>query len=140
MHSTMYVLSGLRGLMLAALLAALMSSLTSQFNSASTMFTMDLWKQCRPKAQEKEIIIVGRIFGVFMIGVSLVWLPILQLIQGGTLWDYLQSISSYINPPWFVVFCMGMFWKRCTEQVCMHISSLFFEHYHFVAQNPYIFK
>ena len=76
--------------MLAGLLAALMSSLTSQFNSASTIFTMDLWKHCRPKASEFENVLVGRMFGLFMIGLSIAWLPVLQVIQGGQLWDYIQ--------------------------------------------------
>merc|ERR550532_646413 len=107
--------TGIRGLMLAGLLAALMSSLTSQFNSASTIFTMDLWKHCRPKASEFENVLVGRMFGLFMIGLSIAWLPVLQVIQGGQLWDYLQAISAYITPAWVVVFLLGMFWKRCTE-------------------------
>ncbi len=103
--------------MLAALLAALMSSLTSNFNSASSMFTIDLYRECRPKAGEKELVLVGRLFGLLMIGLSIAWLPILKVLQGGQLWDYLQAISSYVTPSWVVTFLLGMFWKRCTEQV-----------------------
>jgi Na+/proline symporter len=103
--------------MLAGLLAALMSSLTSNFNSSSSVFTIDIWKQFRPKVNEFEEVLVGRIFSLFMIGASIAWLPILQALQGGNLWDYIQSISSYITPPWVVVFLLGMFWKRCTERV-----------------------
>lgn len=117
------VITGLRGLMLAAMLAALMSSLTSMFNSMSSVFTMDIWKHIRPKAKEKEVVVIGRLFGVFLIVVSIAWLPILMLIRGSQLWDYLQSISSYITPPWVVVFFLGMFWKRATEQVSL-ISQL----------------
>ncbi|CAH1777913.1 unnamed protein product [Owenia fusiformis] len=108
--------TGLRGLMLAAMLAALMSSLTSIFNSSSTLFTMDIWQRVRPRASQNELVLTGRIFSAIMIGLSVAWLPILQLIQGSQLWNYLQSISSYINPPWVAVFLLGMFWPRCNEQ------------------------
>ena len=75
------------------------------------------------QANEKEVVVVGRIFGLIMIGLSIAWLPILQVMQGSQLWDYLQSISSYITPPWVVVFLLGMFWKRCTEQVNLSFSD-----------------
>jgi len=103
--------------MLAAMLAALMSSLTSQFNSSSSIFVIDLWLYWRKKASQFEVVLVGRIFGLFMIGLSIGWLPILQAIQGGSLWDYVQSISSFITPPWVVAFLLGMFWSRLTEKV-----------------------
>lgn len=106
---------GLKGLMLAAMLAALMSSLTSQYNSTSSLFTLDIWTYFRPKSSQFEIVLVGRLWGLLMIGLSIAWLPILQAIQGGNLWDYLQSISSYITPPWVVAFLLGMFWKRASE-------------------------
>ena len=102
--------------MLAALLAALMSSLTSIFNSASSVFTVDIWSRLRNKPSEKEIVIVGRIFGVLLIGASIAWLPILQAIKGSVLWDYIQSISSYLTPAWVIIFLLGVFWERTTEQ------------------------
>jgi len=108
--------SGLRGLMLAALLAALMSSLTSMFNSTSAIFTLDIWKLLRPQSKERETVIVGRVFGLVMIIASLLWLPILQAVQGSRLFDYLQAVSSYVTPPWVIVFILGMFWTRCTER------------------------
>jgi sodium/glucose cotransporter 9 len=107
---------GVKGLMLAAMLSALMSSLTSQFNSSSSVFVMDLWLYCRKKASQFEIVLVGRLFGLLMIVVSILWLPVIQAIQGGSLWDYLQSVSSYITPPWVVAFVLGMFWSRLTEE------------------------
>ena len=111
------VFPGVKGLMLAAMLAALMSSLTSQYNSSSSIFVIDLWTYFRKKASQFEIVLVGRLFGLVMIGLSILWLPILQAIQGGSLWDYIQSISSYITPPWVVAFMLGMFWPRLTEEV-----------------------
>ena len=70
--------------------------------------------------------IVGRVFGLIMIAASIGWLPILQAMQGAQLWNYLQSISSTVTPAWVVVFVLGAFWKRCTEQVIWssHIHSL----------------
>ncbi|XP_067661508.1 sodium/glucose cotransporter 4-like [Haliotis asinina] len=107
---------GLRGLMLAALLAALMSSLTSIFNSASTMFTMDIWPRIRKRPSENELMIVGRIAVVACTAIGILWLPILQQAQGGQLWGYLQSVSAYTAPPWTVVFMFALLWKRTTEQ------------------------
>ena len=109
--------------MLAALLAALMSSLTSMFNSASAMFTIDIYKLVRPAASEVEEVFVGRIFGGIMIVLSLLWLPVLNAIQGSRLWDYIQAISSYITPAWVVVFLLGIFWRRCSERVSIRRSS-----------------
>ncbi|GAB1292657.1 Sodium/myo-inositol cotransporter 2 [Apodemus speciosus] len=108
--------TGLRGLMMAVMVAALMSSLTSIFNSASTIFTMDLWNHIRPRASERELMIVGRIFVFALVLVSILWIPIVQASQGGQLFIYIQSISSYLQPPVAVVFIMGCFWKRTNEK------------------------
>ncbi|XP_046547652.1 sodium/glucose cotransporter 4-like [Haliotis rubra] len=107
---------GLRGLMLAALLAALMSSLTSIFNSASTMFTMDIWPRIRRRPSENELMIVGRVAVVACTAIGILWLPILQQAQGGQLWGYLQSVSAYTAPPWTMMFMFALLWKRTTEQ------------------------
>ncbi|XP_006902109.1 PREDICTED: sodium/myo-inositol cotransporter 2 [Elephantulus edwardii] len=108
--------TGLRGLMMAVMVAALMSSLTSIFNSASIIFTMDLWNHIRPKASEKELMIVGRVFVLVLVLVSILWIPVVQASQGGQLFIYIQSISSYLQPPVAVVFIMGCFWKRTNEK------------------------
>ncbi|XP_066459683.1 sodium/glucose cotransporter 1 [Eleutherodactylus coqui] len=106
---------GLRGLMLSVMLASLMSSLTSIFNSASTLFTMDIYTKIRRKASEKELMIVGRIFILFLIGVSIAWVPILQSAQSGQLFDYIQSVTSYLGPPIAAVFFLAVFVKRVNE-------------------------
>ncbi|KAM4813175.1 sodium/myo-inositol cotransporter 2 isoform X4 [Urocitellus parryii] len=108
--------TGLRGLMMAVMVAALMSSLTSIFNSASTIFTMDLWNHIRPRASEKELMIVGRVFVVLLVLVSILWIPAVQASQGGQLFIYIQSISSYLQPPVAVVFILGCFWRRANEK------------------------
>eukprot|EP00079_Xenopus_tropicalis_P008661 XP_002931963.2 PREDICTED: sodium/glucose cotransporter 1 isoform X3 [Xenopus tropicalis] len=107
---------GLRGLMLSVMLASLMSSLTSIFNSASTLFTMDIYTKIRKTASEKELMIAGRIFILFLIGVSIAWVPILQSAQGGLLFDYTQSVTSYLGPPIASVFILAIFVKRVNEQ------------------------
>ncbi|XP_056144186.1 sodium/myo-inositol cotransporter 2 [Lampris incognitus] len=107
---------GLRGLMMAVMIAALMSSLTSIFNSSSTIFTMDLWRCFRPRATEWELMIVGRVFVLVLVVVSVLWIPLVQASQGGQLFIYIQSISTYLQPPVSIVFLMGCFWKRTNEK------------------------
>ncbi|KAM5192975.1 sodium/glucose cotransporter 1 [Mantella aurantiaca] len=107
---------GLRGLMLSVMLASLMSSLTSIFNSASTLFTMDIYTRIRKNASEKELMIAGRIFIVVLIGVSIAWIPILQSAQSGQLFDYIQSVTSYLGPPIASVFFLAIFVKRVNEE------------------------
>ncbi|KAJ0050565.1 hypothetical protein NL108_004840 [Boleophthalmus pectinirostris] len=108
--------SGLKGLMIAVMMAALMSSLTSIFNSSSTLFTMDIWKKHRPAASEKELLLVGRIVTVILVVVSVVWIPILQSANSGQLYVYIQSVTSYLAPPVTAVFTLAVFWKRTNEQ------------------------
>ncbi|KAJ3599838.1 hypothetical protein NHX12_033792 [Muraenolepis orangiensis] len=107
---------GLRGLMLAVMLAALMSSLTSIFNSSSTLFTLDLYHRGRPDASERELMVVGRLFILVMVCVSLVWIPVIQTASSGRLFDYIQSVTSFLSPPITAVFIMAIFWPRCNEQ------------------------
>ncbi|KAF4070121.1 hypothetical protein AMELA_G00298150, partial [Ameiurus melas] len=107
--------NGLRGLMLSVMLASLMSSLTSIFNSASTLFTMDIYAKVRQKASEKELMIAGRLFILVLIGISIAWIPIVQTAQSGQLFDYIQSITSYLAPPIAAVFTLAIFCKRVNE-------------------------
>ncbi|XP_069760960.1 sodium/glucose cotransporter 4-like [Narcine bancroftii] len=106
---------GLRGLMIAVIMAALMSSLTSIFNSSSTLFTMDIWRKVRKDASEQELLLVGRIVTVILIAVSLIWIPILQSANSGQLFVYIQSVTSYLAPPVTAVFLLAVFWKRANE-------------------------
>ena len=104
--------SPLRGLMMAVVLAALMSSLASTFNSSSTLITIDVWKYFRPRAGNKELIIVGQIVVVLVMVVSLAWLPVVKLEQNGQLFVYIQIISAYLTPPIAATFTVGLTWKR----------------------------
>ncbi|KAM6244463.1 sodium/mannose cotransporter SLC5A10 isoform 3-T3 [Spheniscus humboldti] len=108
--------SGLRGLMIAVMMAALMSSLTSIFNSSSTLFTMDIWRKLRPGAGERELLLVGRVVTVVLVALSVVWIPILQSSSGGQLYIYIQAVTSYLAPPVTAVFVLAVFWPRANEQ------------------------
>ncbi|XP_021485047.1 sodium/glucose cotransporter 4 [Meriones unguiculatus] len=106
---------GLRGLMIAVIMAALMSSLTSIFNSSSTLFAIDVWQRFRKQASEQELMVVGRLFIVFLVVVSILWIPIIQSSNSGQLFDYMQSITSYLAPPITALFLLAIFCKRVTE-------------------------
>ncbi|NXI02936.1 SC5AA protein, partial [Pachycephala philippinensis] len=108
--------SGLRGLMIAVMMAALVSSLTSIFNSSSTLFTMDIWRKLRPRAGDRELLLVGRVVTVVLVALSMVWIPILQSSSGGQLYVYIQAVTSYLAPPVTAVFILAVFWPRANEQ------------------------
>ena len=103
--------SGLRGLVAAGLLAALMSSLASVFNSCSTLFTLDIYKKLKPNKPEAELVKTGRIATFFVVGLGLLWIPIISRLSDG-LYEYLQNVQAYISPPIAAVFLLGIFYKR----------------------------
>ncbi|MEM1214705.1 MAG: sodium:solute symporter, partial [Bacteroidota bacterium] len=107
--------SGLRGLVAAGLLAALMSSLASVFNSCSTLFTIDVYQKLYPDTPEKRLLNIGRIATVIIVFLGIAWIPIMQNISG-VLYEYLQSVQSYIAPPITATFLLGIFWKRINKQ------------------------
>ncbi|XP_048094577.1 sodium/myo-inositol cotransporter [Alosa alosa] len=106
---------GLRGLMMAVMIAALMSDLDSIFNSASTIFTLDIYKMVRKCASSRELLIVGRMFVIVMVGISIAWVPVIIEMQGGQMYLYIQEIAGYLTPPIAALFMLGVFWKRCNE-------------------------
>ncbi|CAF2951834.1 unnamed protein product [Rotaria sp. Silwood2] len=108
--------NGLRGLMLACMIAALMSSLTSIFNSSSTIFTIDIWQRFRSKAPQWELLVVGRIFTLILVGISIVWIPIISAAQGGKLFDYIQAVTSFLAPPICAIYLLAILWKRINEE------------------------
>lgn len=106
---------GLRGLMMAVIIAALMSDLDSIFNSASTIFTLDIYKTLRRKASQNELLIVGRVFVVLMVAISIAWVPVIVEMQGGQTYFYIQEVAGYLTPPIAALFLLAVFWKRCNE-------------------------
>ena len=107
--------AGLRGLVVAGLIAALMSSLSSVFNSCSTLFTIDVYQRLKPETSQKQLVKVGRIATGVLVIFGLAWIPLLDLLEGG-LFQKLQSIQSYISPPIAAVFLLGVFSKRITAK------------------------
>ncbi|XP_070203894.1 sodium/glucose cotransporter 4-like isoform X2 [Littorina saxatilis] len=105
--------AGLRGLMLAVMMSALISSLTSIFNSSSTIFTMDIWRRIHKNASQVELMIVGRLCVLALVGVSIAWIPIVQNIS--ELFHYIQAITSFLAPPVCAAFVLAVFWKRANE-------------------------
>ncbi|GFS29893.1 hypothetical protein TNIN_447321 [Trichonephila inaurata madagascariensis] len=108
--------AGARGLMISVMLAALMSSLTSIFNSSSTIFTMDIWRRIRKGASETELLIVGRLFVLILVVISIVWIPIIQAAQNSQLFHYIQSVTSFLAPPVCAVYILAIISKRVNEQ------------------------
>lgn len=110
--------AGLRGLVAAGLLAALMSSLASVFNSCSTLFTVDIYKKLRPNDSEEKLLRIGRVATAIVVVLGIAWIPIMQNISG-VLYEYLQSVQSYIAPPITAVFLLGIFSKRINSKGAM---------------------
>jgi SSS family solute:Na+ symporter len=102
---------GLKGLAISGLLAALMSSLSSAFNSSSTLITFDFYKQYKPDASEKELVWVGQLATLVLVIASFLWIPFMKTLMGGGLFHYLQSVQAYISPPIAAVFLFGLFFK-----------------------------
>lgn len=109
--------AGIRGLVAGGLLAALMSSLASCFNSSSTLFTIDIYKKLHPTASDTTLVWVGRVATVVMVALGLAWIPLMDSAKG--LYTYLQSVQAYIAPPIFAVFFLGVFFKRINGTGCM---------------------
>ena len=103
---------GFRGLVVAGMVAALMSSLASLFSSVSTLFTVDVYQKLNPLASQRRLVAVGRATTVSMTVLGLLWLPIMKSISGGGLYQYIQSVQSFLAPPIVAVFLTGVFWKR----------------------------
>jgi SSS family solute:Na+ symporter len=108
---------GLRGIVVAGLLSALMGSLAGVFNACSTLFTVDIYEKIRPKASQAELVRMGRIATIVMVVIAMLWIPVVKGKTG--LYDYLQSVQGYLAPPVFVVFFFGVFWKRLNAQGCL---------------------
>jgi SSS family solute:Na+ symporter len=103
---------GIRGLIIACLLAALMSSLASLFNSSASLFTNDIYDKVWPGGSPERLLLVGRIATAVVVVLGMIWIPVMAKISGGGLYQYLQSVQGYLAPPITAVFLLGLFWKR----------------------------
>jgi solute:Na+ symporter, SSS family len=110
--------AGLAGLMIAALLAALMSSMSSVFNSCSTLITMDVYRKINPFASEKRLVTVGRLATAGIVVLSILWIPMIRLLSN-QIYQYLQSVQAYVGAPITAVFLTGILWKRATGKAAI---------------------
>ena len=110
---------GLKGLVAGGLMAALMSSLASVFNSCSTIFTIDIYKKLRPLESEKKLLNIGKIATTVIVILGIIWIPIMEKIGGGVMYQYLQNVQSYIAPPVTAVFLLGIIWKRVNAEAAI---------------------
>lgn len=101
--------------MLSVMMAALVSSLTSIFNSASTIFTIDVYTRIRTRPSEIEQVVVGRIFVLALVTISVLWIPVIEASAGSHFFHYIQSITSYLAPPVCAVYLLAVFWPRVNE-------------------------
>ena len=108
---------GVRGIVVAGLIAALMSSMAGAFNASSTLFTMDLYQKLRPNSSQHELVWMGRVATAVMVLVALLWIPVIEGARG--LYEYLQSVQGYLAPPIFTVFFFGIFNKRLNTKGCI---------------------
>jgi SSS family solute:Na+ symporter len=107
--------AGLRGLVVAGLLAALMSSLSSVFNSCATLVTMDVWQRFAPHHSERRLVLVGQAATVLMVLFGLAWIPLMDVVSS-QIYVYLQSVQAYISPPIAAVFLIGVLWRRANAR------------------------
>ncbi|PVD36995.1 hypothetical protein C0Q70_03988 [Pomacea canaliculata] len=106
--------TGLKGLMIAVMMSALVSSLTSIFNSTATIFTIDIWTRIRKTATDMELMVIGRLCVCALVAVSVAWMPVIKEVS--ELFHYIQGITSYLAPPVCAVFILAVFWWRTTEK------------------------
>ncbi len=139
--------AGIRGIMLVALVAAIMSSIDSTLNAVSTLVTMDFVKKFRPDTPNQTLVWVGRITTVIVMILATLWAP--QIVRFPSLWEYLQAILAYLSPPIVACFILGVFWKRTNADgafaglmvgfVCLILLGTFQPSIHFLYVAPLLF-
>lgn len=133
---TTYLPAGLRGLVIAGLLAALMSSLSGMFNSTSTLLTIDIFKRLRPNADERTLVNFGRLATLAMVALGLLWIPFISLLSNERMYVYLQSVQAYVSPPIAACFLFGVFWNRVngTGAVASLLTGLVLGAFRFIVE------
>lgn len=107
--------AGVKGLVVCGILAALMSSLASLFNSSAMLFTIDFYKRLRPKTSEKSLVRIGQAATVIIVILGILWIPIMRSV-GNVLYNYLQDVQSVLAPGIAAVFLLGVTWKRASAK------------------------
>ena len=109
---------GLKGVVICGILAALMSSLASLYNSSAMLYTIDIYKRRHPDVSEKKLVTIGRIATVVVVVLGVLWIFVIQAM-GKSLYDYIQSIQSLLAPAIASVFLLGVAWKKTTPKAGM---------------------
>lgn len=104
---------GFKGIVVCGLLAALMSSLASLFNSSAALFVGDFYTKFKPQASEKHLVVVGRIATAVIVVLGIAWIPVMKLFSN-VLYEYLQAVQGLLAPAIAATFVLGVFWKRAT--------------------------
>jgi SSS family solute:Na+ symporter len=107
--------AGVKGLVVCGILAALMSSLASLFNSSAMLFTIDFYKRFKPKTSEKRLVVIGQIATVVIVILGILWIPIMKSV-GDVLYTYLQDVQSVLAPGIAAAFLLGVTWKRASAK------------------------
>ena len=107
--------AGVKGLVVCGILAALMSSLASLFNSSAMLFTIDFWKRLKPETPEKSLVRIGQTATVVIVILGILWIPIMRSV-GNVLYNYLQDVQSVLAPGIAAAFLLGITWKRATAK------------------------
>ena len=116
--------AGLRGLVAAGILSALMSSLSSVFNSCSTLITLDIYKKFKPDISEKKLVRIGQLSTFFLVGIGILWIPFQETLSSGGLFQYIQGIQAYLSPPIANAFLFRSFLLR--ELILSGVMSAFY--------------
>ena len=107
--------AGVKGLVVCGILAALMSSLASLFNSSAMLFTIDFYKRFKPETPEKKLVVIGQIATVVIVALGILWIPVMRSV-GDVLYTYLQDVQSVLAPGIAAAFLLGICWKRTSAQ------------------------
>ncbi|GAF05010.1 sodium:solute symporter [Saccharicrinis fermentans] len=107
--------AGVKGLVVCGILAALMSSLASLFNSSAMLFTIDFYKRFKPSTSEKKLVKIGQLATIIIVALGILWIPIMRSI-GDVLYEYLQDVQSVLAPGIAAAFLMGITWKRASAE------------------------
>ncbi|MCI1647736.1 MAG: sodium:solute symporter [Bacteroides sp.] len=107
--------AGMKGLVVCGILAALMSSLASLFNSSAMLFTIDFYKRFKPQTSEKKLVVIGQIATVVIVVLGILWIPIMRSV-GSVLYTYLQDVQSVLAPGIAAAFLLGICWKRASAK------------------------
>ena len=107
--------AGVKGLVVCGILAALMSSLASLFNSSAMFFTIDFWKRLKPQTSEKSLVRIGQTATVVIVILGILWIPIMRSV-GNVLYNYLQDVQSVLAPGIAAAFLLGITWKRASAK------------------------